>query len=97
MSGGEIDPIDRRGVWAGIKRCGCVVGMVRDEHRTKDTLHEQIKMLKQGLSVMYATRAEWDKKYLPSFLKDCPHGIGDPKPSLEPAQSADAVVASATK
>jgi hypothetical protein len=82
---------DDRGVWMGVKRCGCVAAVARDSHsHPGHTDESKLEMLRNGLSVVYASREEWMEKHLPGFLHDCPHRVAPELPLL-----ADAVDPSA--
>lgn len=65
-----------QGCWVGIKKCGCYVAVVRDDNNpdhAKHTEEAKHKFLSEGLSVVFATDAEWEQKYFPKFLEDCTH------------------------
>jgi uncharacterized protein with NRDE domain len=55
---------DDRGVWMGVKRCGCVAAVARDSHsHPGHTDESKLEMLRNGLSVVYASREEWMEKH----------------------------------
>jgi len=61
-------------MWLGIKACGCVVAVAvgAPDVPARDVEQTKRGFLKEGLSVMRITWAEWETIYRPKFLR-CPH------------------------
>ena len=60
-------------VWVGIKTCGCVVSVCRNDGKAEHIDEAKREMLADGLSVVFAPRDVWERDYLPVFLNDCTH------------------------
>lgn len=53
------------GVWLGIKQCGCVVAVCKAHIAKAEHVEEaKLEWLASGLSVLYATRDDWQNKYV---------------------------------
>lgn len=68
-------------MWLGLKRCGCPVAACVDEAPAKLVEQSKRDFLKQGLQVIVVSWAEWQEKWRPIFVRDCPHDVKKERPA----------------
>jgi hypothetical protein len=62
-------------MWLGLRRCGCPVAACIDDGEIDKKHIEQSKreFLDEGLQVIVVPWSEWQEKWRPLFVLDCPH------------------------
>lgn len=77
-------------VWVGLRRCGCCVAVVIDDpEHAADVESTKREFLRDGLSVVQASWADWQVKYLPLLKRHCEHiaeGAISAPPPEEPSR-----------
>jgi hypothetical protein len=76
-------------MWIGLKDCGCPVAACVERFDTppEDTASTKREFIESGLSVLHVSWDVWTEKYMPNFVRNCPHGK---KPKLSIQASSEA-------